>query len=63
MSSFSIRLMGIVILAAGRTEGDAVKQIWFGIGLAVSIAATLFVTRLARQALRGAVSSTDSHCP
>ncbi|MHB1033429.1 MAG: TVP38/TMEM64 family protein [Pirellulales bacterium] len=43
-------------LAAGRTEGGAGQKIFFGVGLIVTVVATILVTRIARRALREAVA-------
>jgi uncharacterized membrane protein YdjX (TVP38/TMEM64 family) len=48
-------LKSLADLAAGRVEGGVTESILFGIGLAATIAVTIFVTRLARKALRDAV--------
>ena len=48
-------LKSLADLAAGKIESGVAQQVLFGIGLAATLAVTIFVTRLARQALREAV--------
>src|SRR5262249_16922094 len=48
-------LKSLADLAAGRIETGVAQRVLFGIGLAATVAVTLLVTRLARQALRQAV--------
>jgi len=44
-------------LAAGRAAGGAAEKLLFGLGLLATLAATVVITRLARKALREAVST------
>jgi uncharacterized membrane protein YdjX (TVP38/TMEM64 family) len=45
-------LKGLADLAAGKVEGGIAQKILFGIGLAATVAVTIVVTRLARNALK-----------
>jgi uncharacterized membrane protein YdjX (TVP38/TMEM64 family) len=56
-------LKSLADLAAGRIEGGVAQRVLFGIGLVATVAATVFVTRLARQALKEAVPPTLPSSP
>jgi uncharacterized membrane protein YdjX (TVP38/TMEM64 family) len=47
-------------LAAGRVEGGLGARVLFGVGLAATVAVTVYVTRVARQALRQALPVTGT---
>ena len=51
-------LRSLTDVAAGKTEGGAAGRIFFWFGMAATVAVTLFVTHLARKALRQAVSKS-----
>lgn len=46
----------LAALVAGRVEGGMARQVLFAVGLLATIAVTVYVTRLARRALREAAS-------
>jgi uncharacterized membrane protein YdjX (TVP38/TMEM64 family) len=46
-------------VAAGNVEGGPTRLVLFFVGLAATIAVTVYVTRLARRALRQAVPDTE----
>jgi uncharacterized membrane protein YdjX (TVP38/TMEM64 family) len=50
-------------LAAGKVEGDMSRHVLFGLGLVATIVVTWWVTRLARQALRGVGENTQPVAP
>jgi uncharacterized membrane protein YdjX (TVP38/TMEM64 family) len=52
-------LKSLTDLAAGEFEGGVTEKVFFGVGLAATIAVTIFVTRLARKALRDTVGVLD----
>lgn len=46
-------------IAAGRVEGGSAQRIFFWIGLAATVAVAVFVTRIARRALRERISERE----
>ncbi len=58
---FGAGLRGLADAAAGKVETGVTGQIFFWAGLIVAIAVTVFVTRLARKALKQTVSANPIH--
>jgi uncharacterized membrane protein YdjX (TVP38/TMEM64 family) len=52
-------LKSLADLTAGRLEGGAEQRVFFAIGLVATVAVTIFVTRIARKALREAVPDEE----
>jgi uncharacterized membrane protein YdjX (TVP38/TMEM64 family) len=57
---FGAGLRSFAELAAGNVEKGTAGKLFFWFGLAATIAVTVFVTRIARNALKQAVESTDA---
>jgi uncharacterized membrane protein YdjX (TVP38/TMEM64 family) len=57
---FGAGLRSFAELAAGNVEKGMAGKLFFWFGLAATIAVTVFVTRIARNALKQAVESTDA---
>ena len=57
---FGAALGSFAELAAGNVEKGTAGRLFFWFGLAVTFAVTVFVTRIARNALKQAVESTDT---
>ncbi len=53
---FGAGMKSLTEVATGEVESNAAQRVFFWIGLAVTIAVTVFVTRLARKALKNAVA-------
>jgi hypothetical protein len=47
-------------VAAGNVEGGPARLVLFFVGLAATVAVTIYVTRLARRALRQAVPDAET---
>ncbi len=50
-------------LASGKVEGGIGQQVLFGVGLAVTVVVTIFVTRIAKKALDDAIPNTEADRP
>ena len=50
----------LALIAAGKVEGGPARSVLFFVGLAATVAVTVYVTRLARRALRQAVPDAET---
>ena len=60
---FGAGLRSLADVAAGKVETGAAGQVFFWFGMAATIIVTVFVTRVARKALKQAVPKTTAETP
>ena len=58
---FGAGLRSLADVAAGEVQGGRGQQIFFWLGLAATILVTVFITRLARKALKDAIEQDNTH--
>ena len=52
---FGTGVRSLAEVASGKIEGGTGKQVFFWFGMAATLAVTIFITRIARRALKRAV--------